>query len=375
LNFELNFANEEGTHGLHVPNILGQAGVGPFQLTSIDLKHEADDYFDSFAPGRGQNKAGHNEYFGGRWHPEANIWVGAHFFRQLLDNSGFSPGDGNTEGAMQIASFRYNHGPNAPYVPNNAYVNDVRKRVHLDPGFLSLVTAAHKVVREHELTQDGYSEGSPAGKILPYGWPTPEQCVAAFSGHWDGPQPGAGTGDLPDIKFLQAKQYKANRLAQIKFIVIHDMEMPITLETAANCANGFATATRVASAHYTLDPKSIYQCVHDNDVAYGSCGQLGTFSVNDLSLHFEHAGYAATTNWGEPSAVEELKMSAQLTRKLADKYGIPKVKLTPADINAGQSGFCGHGDFTTALSLTGDCAHTDPGPNFPWSQYMAWVNA
>src|SRR5580765_6707607 len=39
--FELNFANEEGTHGLHTHYATG-AGVGPMQLTSIGLKHEAD---------------------------------------------------------------------------------------------------------------------------------------------------------------------------------------------------------------------------------------------------------------------------------------------------------------------------------------------
>lgn len=63
--------------------------------------------------------------------------------------------------------------------------------------------------------------------------------------------------------------------------------------------------------------------------------------------------------------------AAQLTAQLCDMAGIPKVKLTPAEVAAGARGVCGHRDITIGLHV-GD--HTDPGADFPWPAFMAAVN-
>ena len=65
------------------------------------------------------------------------------------------------------------------------------------------------------------------------------------------------------------------------------------------------------------------------------------------------------------------QITAALVRQLCQMAGIPMVKLTPSQLAAGARGVCGHRDVTSGLGV-GD--HTDPGADFPWSQFMAWVN-
>jgi len=368
--FILDFVNEQNTLGLKV-----EAGVGIMQLTYRPTKEKADDYFDNkIAGSRGLDKQGHNQWLGGRWDLEANIHTGAEYFRSCLDTSGLSPVSADQIQAMCTAASIYNHGH---YVPGSDYEKKFRKALLTDPGYLQRAKDADAAVRA-ATPSDKITEGATASKIMPDGWPNEEQCIAAFSGIWQG-NDTAAVDPIGDIPFLQAAQYRANRTAQINLIVIHDMEMDQTNEAAQNCANGFASSTRLASAHYTIDNQHVVQCVRDNDVAFGSCGTIGASSVNDLALHFEHAGYAGpdppASDWTNTFSVDMLKRSAALTRKLADKYGVPRVHLSTAAISAGQSGFVGHGDLTTALGLTGDCAHTDPGSSFPWATYMGYVNA
>lgn len=58
-----------------------------------------------------------------------------------------------------------------------------------------------------------------------------------------------------------------------------------------------------------------------------------------------------------------LEACRQWLREEGARYGIPIIKLNPAQIRAGQKGVCGHAD-CVAAGLGG--THTDPGPNFPW---------
>ena len=64
---------------------------------------------------------------------------------------------------------------------------------------------------------------------------------------------------------------------------------------------------------------------------------------------------------------------AVLAADIAKRHNIPLVKVSPADILAGKSGFCGHIDITVAKKIAG--GHTDPGANFPWDAYLALVKS
>ena len=172
-------------------------------------------------------------------------------------------------------------------------------------------------------------------------------------------------------KFIQAKHYSPGRGGKKpNLIVIHTMETPENEGRAAQVANWFAGATAPeSSAHYMVDDKQVIQSVKDEDTAWA----VGDFPLNQASISIEHAGTASQTvaQWADDYSKAELALSSALAAELAHKWGIPAVKLTPADILAGKSGFCGHADITAAKKVAG--GHTDPGAHFPWDFYLSTI--
>ncbi len=179
------------------------------------------------------------------------------------------------------------------------------------------------------------------------------------------------------IPFVQAAHFYRGGNVPTK-IIIHDMEYPERPTGAAWCANYFAglegMTTPQASAHYCADSGNIVQCVKDTDGAWHTPGSLSGVEINRSSIGIEHAGYARQTpeEWRDEYSTAMLEMSAGLVAGLCLQYGIPPVRLSPADLRAGAKGICGHVDCTVA---TGTGSHTDPGPHFPWDWYMERVLA
>jgi len=168
--------------------------------------------------------------------------------------------------------------------------------------------------------------------------------------------------------FIQAKHYTPGRDGKpIKLIVVHTMETPQTEGRAKQVALWFAGDNAPqASAHYMVDDKEVIQSVNEVDTAWAVNQQ----DINQQSISIEHAGYAAQTPqvWADTYATAQIALSGALTADLAHRYGIPLVRLTPAQILAGQSGLCGHVDITNAYKIAG--GHTDPGVNFPWPAFL-----
>ncbi len=171
-------------------------------------------------------------------------------------------------------------------------------------------------------------------------------------------------------RFVQARNYtKANRTA-IDLIVIHDMEYPKRMTAAEDIAAWFAgPKAPQASAHFCVDADSVVQCVLEQDVAWHAPG------ANNNGIGIEHAGYARQTaaEWGDAYSLAMLTLSARLTATLCLRYQIPAVRLTATDLKAKQRGICGHADVTAAFGKPG--GHWDPGPGFPWSDYLSQVLA
>jgi hypothetical protein len=66
-----------------------------------------------------------------------------------------------------------------------------------------------------------------------------------------------------------------------------------------------------------------------------------------------------------------VQRAAARARDLCDRYGLPLVKLTPADLLAGKHGICGHVDVSQAWHQSD---HSDPNnTTFPWDRFMAEV--
>ena len=171
------------------------------------------------------------------------------------------------------------------------------------------------------------------------------------------------------IPFLQARNFGPSLPSrEISLLVVHDMEYPERPEGAEWCAQFFAGANAPrASCHYCVDSNSVVQCVRDRDVAWHAPGG------NHNGIGIEHAGYAKQSReeWLDDYSRAELEISARLTAKLSLLYDIPLRRLTDTDLKAGGArGFCGHVDLTLASGKPG---HFDPGPHFPWSEYLDLV--
>ena len=388
--YELSFCNNAGTHGLST-----DYGVGPMQLTSRNLKENADDLYTKKV-GSGASH-GHNEYMGGRWDPESNIMEAARYFREALDDTHMHPDDDAGQiVAMTWAASKYHWGfSSSKASPTDP---DAISRKNTALKFLGSIRATIDAIKTSQVQDvDKSTDAGTQSTIFPLGFPTEPQCLAAFQqSEWLGPASASGAVFdqpvyIPKIQLLWGKGFSPGRDAEIRWIVIHTMEVPPPEKPDAE-VDGIAEGTASAMAsgknpyavHYCLDNKEIYQCVHDSDTGFGTAGRVtfgSNLSTNSYSLHFEHAGTAAQSSgqWADAYSQAMLRYSARLTAKKADELGIPKVHLSVADIQAGAAGFAGHIDINNAfkdapINSGADMSHWDPGPNFPWTQYMSWVN-
>ena len=173
--------------------------------------------------------------------------------------------------------------------------------------------------------------------------------------------------------FYQAENYTKGSNGNIPhLIVVHTMETPESEGRAKQVAGWFAGKTAPqASAHYMVDDKQIVQSVSEFDTAWA----VDDYTLNQQSISIEHAGSASQSaaQWEDAYSQAELALSASLASQIAARYRIPLVKLTPEEILAGKSGFCGHVDITVAKKIAG--GHTDPGSDFPWTEYLAKVQS
>lgn len=175
------------------------------------------------------------------------------------------------------------------------------------------------------------------------------------------------TFDLDELAFIPARNVTVPGLPPrvVDLIIIHTMETPERPRTARDVAEWFAGPNAPqASAHFCIDDEQIIQCVRLQDVAWAAPG------ANRDGVHLEHAGYAGQTEvqWDDDYSQAVLWNSAQLAAQLCQRFGIPPVKVDP---KPGARGFCGHVDVTNWRN--GGRGHQDPGPNFPWGQYLALV--
>lgn len=180
---------------------------------------------------------------------------------------------------------------------------------------------------------------------------------------------GIGGNMLEGYPFIQARNYtKGTNRTAIDWIVIHTMENPEKPGSARTVALWFASElSPQASAHYCVDNSEIVQCVAETDVAWHAPG------ANAKGIGIEHAGYAHFTDvdWDEADPQAMLALSARLTAELCDRWSIPVEKISADDLRVGKRGICGHVDVTDAFS--NGVGHWDPGPAFPWGQYVTLV--
>lgn len=154
----------------------------------------------------------------------------------------------------------------------------------------------------------------------------------------------------------------------VRVVVIHDMEFYERPDTAEAIARDFATrlANNKGSAHVCIDNNSIVQGVKDNDIAYAAPG------CNHDGIQIELAGYMKQTKeqWLDTYGIALMALGADVTAQYCLKYTLPPIKLTNAQLLAGQKGIVGHDQVSVVYKKSN---HPDPGPNFPWTYFMNHV--
>lgn len=119
------------------------------------------------------------------------------------------------------------------------------------------------------------------------------------------------------------------------------------------------------SYHVVVDDDSRPRQVTDDRASWS----LRTGNARSLNVCFIGRAAFSRAEWLRHDNM--LRLGADQVREWCDRYGIPKVKLTAAQVGADQRGVCGHWDWTVGKR---DGSHTDPGPNFPWDVFIQLVN-
>lgn len=169
------------------------------------------------------------------------------------------------------------------------------------------------------------------------------------------------------MAYVTPRHYYSTRNRPLRLIVMHTMESPEAGDTAESVANWFAGPTSpIASAHACIDNDSIVLCLPPTATAFAAPG------CNADGYQIELAGRAGqgAAGWADAYSQAELRLAAAHARSIAQANNIPLRHLSNAELAAGQAGFIGHDQ---ASQVYGGSDHWDPGPDFPWDQYMSLV--
>jgi hypothetical protein len=160
--WKMRFANEEHDGYCNTPNV----GVGPMQLTSINIKNWADDHF---RPGYRDNFAG------GRWHPEHNIWAGARTLRSSLKEIS---GDSGRDDQIWMGVMAFNRGVAGArsYFATNGRLSDYAQSIKSNvlqnylPGIKSAIQTARETAAAAKEGQTSVmlpeDDEGPSGSLL-----------------------------------------------------------------------------------------------------------------------------------------------------------------------------------------------------------------
>lgn len=148
-------------------------------------------------------------------------------------------------------------------------------------------------------------------------------------------------------------------------VVIHCTVSPCQRGGAQATAGYFQSPSSGGSAHLVADPGEIVRCLPDDTVAWHA-------PPNQYSLGIELTDPVAgdPTRWQDQDHQAMLGLAAQAVAAWCNQYQIPIVKLSSQDLLDGKHGICGHVDVSNAWHYSD---HWDPGPDFPWVQFIGLV--
>lgn len=165
-----------------------------------------------------------------------------------------------------------------------------------------------------------------------------------------------GSGTVDQFVPASSSNYTNGSRTSIKYVVIHTTE-----GSYSGSISWFQNSSAQVSAHYVIRSSDgqITQMVQEEDTAW----HAGDWGTNSTSIGIEHEGYVADPGKWYTEAMYQ--NSADLTRDICDRYGIPKDRTH----------IIGHYEVPGCKSGNGGGAgcHTDPGSGWDWNKYMALV--
>lgn len=141
---------------------------------------------------------------------------------------------------------------------------------------------------------------------------------------------------------------------------------------AASTARYFASGATIGSAHYVVDVAGEQHCVPDAIVANHAPPNGHSIGIEICAEGGNYAQSYTREQWLSPQVWPAVLNAAKRTRELCQRFGIPMVRLTVQDLLLGRHGVCGHVDVSNAWHQS---THSDPGPGFPWPEFMQAVNS
>jgi len=155
----------------------------------------------------------------------------------------------------------------------------------------------------------------------------------------------------------------AGSLGGVQMVIIHTCEGSYT-----SCWSWLTNTQAQASAHYVVNESGseISQLVREASRAWHiaatydcslnsgvMCG-LNGYSSNNFTVGIEHGGFASQTSF----PVGQIDASAKLSCDISQAYGVPRDRYH----------YVAHGQLQPYN-------RTDPGPNWPWTDYLNRINS
>lgn len=152
-------------------------------------------------------------------------------------------------------------------------------------------------------------------------------------------------------------------IGKVHMVIIHTCE-----GSYSSCWSWLTNSASSASAHYVVNGtgSEISQLVRESQRAWHigatyECSRNGShecwrngYSSNHFTVGIEHSGYASQTSF----PVGQIDASAKLSCDISKAYGIPRDRYH----------YVAHGQLQPYN-------RTDPGPNWPWTDYMNRINS
>lgn len=167
---------------------------------------------------------------------------------------------------------------------------------------------------------------------------------------------------VADITRLTNNDSGRRNPGRCQLAVVHTYECPRN----DDLVNRAAYQERAGSSYTVLVGTTKTLRANDDDYIPWAAAQTG----NRVGLHMSFLAYASSSRATWINHGTQLNKGADVVADWCKRYGIPPVKLTAAQVRAGQRGICGHDEVSAAWRETD---HTDPGRNFPWDVFLSLV--